>query len=285
MKINHVWAAYLWILQVVTGLALTAYVVIHTIDNGAILLGQDKFDAMLHLWHSMPKWFYGLMVFGLVLAFALHALNGIRIASKPYKQIDISFRHNFMLKHPGTTFWFTQVLTGSIIAIFATWHLINQHTGEPVNSAVQSAANVTPGVFLIYVILLAAVLFHAFNGIRSVLLKLGYMTSRQKEGILLGILGLLFLIFFVMGVASVAKFLPDPETFDNPAVDSVSHEQESDSDRDDEEASDGSDEDEPVDDRTSNRDDEVQDEAHVRDDDEGDSGTGGKPARERRDGR
>lgn len=213
MKNKHRWAAYLWVLQVVTGLALVLYIILHTIDNGMILISQEKFETILALWHGLPGWLYYTMVFGLVLIFVLHMINGIRIASKAYRNADVSWKHLFMLKHQGTYFWFVQVLTGSAVAVFGIWHLIVQHDGPPTTTAAQSAANVTPVVFLIYVLFLAGVMFHSFNGIRSVLLKLGYMTSKTRDAILIGILSLFFLFFFIVGVTSMAKFLPGPENF------------------------------------------------------------------------
>jgi succinate dehydrogenase/fumarate reductase cytochrome b subunit len=217
MNSKYRWATYLWLLQVLTGLALTLYIILHTIDNGAILISPEKFNEMLRFWHDMPDWIYNTMVVGLVGVFILHMLNGIRIASKAYMKTDVSGKHLLMLKHPGTWFWFIQVLTGSIVAIFGGWHLIVQHSGHAVETAADSAENVTPLVFLIYIIFLGAAMFHSFNGIRSVMLKLGYATSKAKENILIGVMALLFVTFFVVGVASMAKFLPGRSVFENVA--------------------------------------------------------------------
>jgi len=211
MKSSLKWPAWLWVMQAVTGGLLVIYVIIHTIDNGMILAGQDEYEKMLSLWHeTLPHWFYILMVIGLVGVILLHMLNGIRIASKPYKDIEVSWRHNIMLKHQGTAFWYTQVISGSAIAMFAVWHLIVQHGVEATTTAAQSAERVTPTVFIIYVLFLAAVMFHSFNGVRSVILKLGFMTTKAKEGVLVSLMTLLFIAFFFVGVLSMAKFIPAP---------------------------------------------------------------------------
>lgn len=218
MKLNYRWAAWLWAMQALTGLALVLYIVIHTLDNAMILLGQKAYEDMLRLWHSLPGWFYVLMVLGLLALFLLHMGNGIRIASKPYKQVDFSWKHNWMLKHPGTGFWFTQVLTGSAIAVFAIWHFIVQHGAEATMTATQSAARVTPTVFVVYFIFLAAVMFHSFNGVRSILLKLGVMTDTKKETILVVLVALAFIVFFLVGIVSVWRFIPPPEAFSGGEV-------------------------------------------------------------------
>lgn len=222
MKRNYILPVWLWFLQAITGIALVIYVVIHSIDNATILISLDLYEDMLRLWHEiLPTWFYFVMVACLITAFVIHALNGIRIASKPYKEIDKSWRHLTMMKHSGTWFWYLQVFTGSIIAIFGVWHLIVQHSAEATVTVAQSMMRVTPSVFVIYVIFAAALAFHSFNGIRSIFIKLGFLTDKHKEGILVGFMALLFVVFFLLGVFSMAKFLPSPLAIDpipGPAV-------------------------------------------------------------------
>ncbi len=223
MRRFKTWAVWLWSLQALTGLLLVVYVVVHTLDNATILLGQEAYESMLALWHeTLPHWFYILMVIGLVGIFLIHAANGIRIASKPYRDIDVSVRQNWLLKHHGTTFWYMQVATGSAIAMFAVWHLIVQHGTVATTTAVQSAERVSVTVFIMYVIFMAALMFHSFNGLRAVLLKLGIMTDRAKEAILISVVALLFIIFFVLGAASIARFIPAPQIETAPAAGTVS---------------------------------------------------------------
>jgi len=212
MKRSLLWPVLLWSLQALTGGLLVIYVVVHAIDNAAILLSEKNYEDMLALWHkTLPHWFYVIMVLGLVAVFLAHALNGIRITSKPYKEIDVSWRHNVMLRHSGTLFWYAQVLTGSAIAMFGIWHLLVQHGTVATTTALQSADRVTPTVFTMYVLFLAALMFHSFNGVRSVTIKLGFMTDKAKEGVLVGLMGFLFIVFFVVGVMSMARFLPAPQ--------------------------------------------------------------------------
>jgi succinate dehydrogenase/fumarate reductase cytochrome b subunit len=212
MKRSYILPVWLWLLQALTGLALVLYVVIHTLDNATILISKELYEDMLRLWHeSLPHWFYLIMVAALVIAFAIHTLNGIRIASKPYKEIDKSWRHLTMMKHSGTIFWYLQVFTGSMIAIFGVWHLIVQHTGDPTTTVDQSILRINPSVFIIYVIFAAALTFHSFNGIRSILIKLGFLTDKIKESILVGFLAFLFVVFFLLGAFSLAKFLLAPK--------------------------------------------------------------------------
>ncbi len=198
-------------IQALTGLALVLYVIVHTIDNAFILVSREAYEDMLNLWHSIPGWLYTLMVIVLVGIFAIHALNGIRIASKPYKNIDISWTHNLKLRHSGTILWFAQVITGSLIAIFGIWHLIVQHSAEPTMFAAQSNARVNPTVFVIYLIFSAALMFHSFNGVRSILIKFGVMTEKAREAVLIGLMALLFIVFFLVGAFSMGKFLPSEE--------------------------------------------------------------------------
>lgn len=198
-------------IQALTGLALVLWVIIHTVDNAFILVSREAYEKALHLWHSIPGGIYSLMVIVLIGLFVIHMLNGIRIASKPYKNVDISWTHNLKLRHSGTVLWFAQVITGSMIAFFGIWHLIVQHTVEPTMYAAQSTARVNPTVFVIYLIFLAALLFHSFNGVRSVIIKFGVMTEKARESVLIGFMALLFIVFFIVGAFSMGKFLPSEE--------------------------------------------------------------------------
>jgi succinate dehydrogenase / fumarate reductase, cytochrome b subunit len=216
-------AVWLWTIQALTGLLLVLYVIIHTADNATILFSTKSYEDMLSFWHhTLPHWFYILMVLGLAGIFLIHTFNGIRIASKPYKDIDVSWKHNVKLLHSGTMFWYTQVITGSAIAIFGIWHLIIQHGSVATQTAAQSAERMSITVFLIYLIFLAALMFHSFNGVRSVIIKLGYMTDKGKEAILVGLAGLLILVFFFTGAAGMAKFLAPPSSFETGSNASVS---------------------------------------------------------------
>jgi len=203
---------WLWTLQAVTGLLLVIYIVIHTLDNAMVLIGVAEYEKMLAFWHhTLWSWFYVVMVIGLVGVFLVHAANGIRIASKPYKDIDVSWTHNVKMKHTGTFLWYTQVITGSFIAMFGIWHLIVQHGADPTEFAWQSSMRVTPIVYAMYVLFLAAVMFHSFNGVRAIIIKLGFMTDKSKEAVLISVMALFFAIFFFLGVFSMAKFIPSPD--------------------------------------------------------------------------
>jgi len=212
MRLSRTWAVWLWTAQAVTGLLLVAYIIIHTLDNAAILISPEAYEAMLDIWHGwLPGWFYVLLVIGLTGIFLIHTMNGIRIASKPYRDIDISWKQNAMLKHSGTFFWYAQVISGSAIAIFGIWHLIVQHGNVATTTAAQSMERVSPTVFMMYLLFLLAVMFHSFNGIRSVIIKFGIMTDKAKEGILVSVMAFLFIVFFIVGAMSMAKFIPNPD--------------------------------------------------------------------------
>lgn len=211
MKLSKTWAVWLWALQAVTGLLLVVYIVIHTIDNATILLSEQAYEDMLDIWHGwLPGWFYLILVIGLSGIFLLHMMNGIRIASKPYGGIDVSWKHNVMLKHSGTMFWYAQVVSGSAIAIFGIWHLIVQHGNVATTTAMQSMTRVSPTVYIIYLLFLLAVMFHSFNGVRALIIKFGIMTDKAKEAVLVSVMAFLFIVFFIMGAASMSKFVPDP---------------------------------------------------------------------------
>lgn len=212
MKRTLILPAWLWLLQALTGAALVIYVIIHMVDNATILAGSENYEAMLQFWHEgLPSWSYNLMAFSLVVVFLAHLINGTRIAITPFRNFETTWKQVSMLKHSGTTLWYLQLMTGAVIAIAGIWHLIIQHTNATTTAA-ESMMRITPSVMTLYIIFLAALLFHAFNGIRAIFIKLGIMTDKAREGILLSFMAFLFIGFFVVGVFSLAKFLPEPET-------------------------------------------------------------------------
>lgn len=83
--------SWAWILHRITGLGLTAYILVHIIALTGLLKGEAAFNAEMKLFTSplflVGEWFLGVLVM-------FHAVNGIRIVlvdlgngAKYHKQI------------------------------------------------------------------------------------------------------------------------------------------------------------------------------------------------------
>ena len=81
--------------------------------------------------------------------------------------------------------WLLQIVTGILMVFFITYHFIITHTSEGALEYL-SVAKRFPALSLFYVILLITVCFHAFNGLRSILLDMN--VNRSAVNILTSIL-------------------------------------------------------------------------------------------------
>ena len=65
-----------WILQRLSGLFLTAYLITHLIVIGTVVQGEDSFDRLLSNFEKTP---FLVLDAGLVGVVAFHGLNGLRL--------------------------------------------------------------------------------------------------------------------------------------------------------------------------------------------------------------
>jgi len=65
-----------WVLQRLSGLFLTAYLITHLIVIGTVVRGEGSFDSMLSKFESTP---FLVLDAGLVGVVAFHGLNGLRL--------------------------------------------------------------------------------------------------------------------------------------------------------------------------------------------------------------
>jgi succinate dehydrogenase / fumarate reductase, cytochrome b subunit len=80
------WAFYLHRLS---GLAILAYLLIHTISIGSVLLGTEAYMA-IHKTYELPFFRFGLI--GVAGAVAYHAFNGLRIIAMDFTAFGVKFQ-------------------------------------------------------------------------------------------------------------------------------------------------------------------------------------------------
>jgi succinate dehydrogenase / fumarate reductase, cytochrome b subunit len=80
------WAFYLHRLS---GLAILAYLLIHTISIGSVLLGSEAYMA-IHKTYELP--FFRLGLIGVAGAVAYHAFNGLRIILMDFTEFGVKFQ-------------------------------------------------------------------------------------------------------------------------------------------------------------------------------------------------
>jgi len=99
-----------WLLQRLSGVFLTIYLIVHIIVIGNSVRGEDAFDDLLEMF---DKPLFLVLDAGLVGIVAFHALNGIRL---------ILFDLAIGLRYQKVLFWITFVVAlavfiGSVVAV------------------------------------------------------------------------------------------------------------------------------------------------------------------------
>lgn len=195
--------AWLWFLQIVTGLGLSLFIVIHVLDVSSSIFGVRAYEWVARTLETGFMSFVNFLVTWLVgLGLIIHAALGIKVASNPYQVPKESWGHAWGMKHRGTWFWLAQVVTGSLITIFASihWFIIHFHDGGIVKSMWTAERMNSEWYLLLYLCFLVIILFHAVNGTRSALIKLGIMTSKVKEATLFRVLLISGAVLLVLGI-------------------------------------------------------------------------------------
>ena len=207
-------AAWLWIGQILTGFLLSIYVLIHVCEVSLVIFSQDFYDKWIAKLESFSA-MVTLMAIGLVVLIGYHAINGIRIASKAYMQWAAMSGHTRRMKHSGTWFWFIQVITGSSIAALIALHMWRIHFVDIPNHELLNSKytadkfSESPFWFAVfYIVFLPLLLFHAFNGFRSVFIKLGWCSGSEAQiRRLTGFFMFIGAIVLILGYLAIFKFV------------------------------------------------------------------------------
>jgi len=99
-----------WLLQRLSGLFLTLYLIAHIFVIGTAVQGEDEFDDLLSTFENTP---FLILDAGLVGVVAFHALNGVRL-------VLLDFAIGLRLQKP--LFWLSflgavAVFIGSVVAV------------------------------------------------------------------------------------------------------------------------------------------------------------------------
>jgi fumarate reductase subunit C len=182
------WPALLDALGSGTGLALAVFMLLHTLFAASILLGPEAMG-------TMAKAFEGYYLFGrtsvapvivvtlLVTAlFAVHAALSIRRMPGTYRQYVAMRRARAELRHPDTTLWWWQVVTGFVLMFLAGIHLFGVLAHPERLNPAGAAEHVWSGrAWLLYVVLLPAVELHLGIGLYRLAMKWGWFDGRRPS--------------------------------------------------------------------------------------------------------
>ncbi|MBE3575388.1 MAG: 4Fe-4S dicluster domain-containing protein [Firmicutes bacterium] len=196
------WPRWAFALNRLTGLILAFYLLVHLMVLGLLLAGAQSYDAFVQaMGHPVAK----VLDLGLFAAVALHILAALRAAwtesglwlrpaagrtgtgpelptELPAVRPELSRGQTAALRERtgggiwggNGTLWLAQALTGLILAVVLVWHLVANHPGLELLRFAQVQARMGHAAVLgAEILLLLAGVFHAANGLRSILLDLG----------------------------------------------------------------------------------------------------------------
>jgi fumarate reductase subunit C len=216
-KPASIWPARMDLLQSLTGLLLVLFVWMHMFFESSILLGKDAMYWVSKMFEGEPLFgkpypilvsIAGVVVFLLV---AIHAVLAMRKFPGSARQYRAFNQHMSALRHPDTTLWYVQCVTG-----FALFFLISAHLYtvivQPENiGPYASADRIWSGRFwMLYALLLVTVHAHAGAGLYRLILKWGLLPgvhSQQRRARLKRALFGVVVFFICLGTASLLTYM------------------------------------------------------------------------------
>lgn len=209
--------ARLDVLQGASGLLLVLFMWVHMLMVSSILLGNDAMYFVARMFEGEPLLGrpYPILVSliaGFILAvFVVHALVAIRKIPGSYREYFAFRRHATALRHPDTSLWLLQVVTGFLLMFFAGAHLYQMLLHPADIGPFASADRVWSGRWWpFYLVMLFAVELHGGVGLYRLALKWGWFTDRDghlPRARLVRIKWWLTGFFIVLGLVTLAAYM------------------------------------------------------------------------------
>jgi succinate dehydrogenase/fumarate reductase cytochrome b subunit (b558 family) len=186
------------------------FLVFHLWENARALGGQEQFDEMVKGIGSMP---YVLFVElgAILLPLTFHALYGIKLALESKPNIGTyTFTRNWM--------YTLQRVTGLLAFAFIGYHLyelwFQKVSGKlapeqfytTLCASLSSTVGPVPVVALIYILGIAASVFHFANGLWGFCFSWGITVSRRSQQMAAAVFGIVGLVLFFLGANTAIYF-------------------------------------------------------------------------------
>jgi fumarate reductase subunit C len=207
------------LIQSLSGLALGLFMWVHLILVSSILISKD---AMLWVTRMMEgstnpaeKGGYPILVTGaavsILVLFIVHAGLAMRKFPANWKQMQVMRKHVVRMKHPDTTQWWIQAITGFVMFFLGSAHLIIMASNsDKIGPQLSADRFVSWGLWPLYLILLFAVEFHGAIGLYRLAVKWGIFDGkdpRQNRKRLKKLKWALTVFFLTLGVASFVAYV------------------------------------------------------------------------------
>ncbi len=172
------------VMQGLSGLLLTLFVWAHMLFESSILLGKDAMYWVTKMFegeHVFGRPYPGIVSAVVALVFllvAFHAVLALRKFPGNSRQYAALHRHVGAMRHPDTTLWYVQVITGFSLFFLISAHLFVVLLQPGDIGPYASSDRVWSGRFwILYALLLVAVHVHAGVGIYRLAVKWSPLTA------------------------------------------------------------------------------------------------------------
>lgn len=212
------------VLMAITGLCVSAFVVVHLLGNLQLFIGQDQLNHYAETLQSMTvlKWIFRLAMFTFI---AIHIWKGVVLWLENRRSRPINYFNEDTVQ--ATIASRTMIYTGAFILFFVVYHLMHFTliVTNPEYAGLKDAAGrfdaysmVIHGfqnylISAVYIIAMALMSFHLSHALSSMFQTLGLNNSRHIDKLKLFstlIAWVFFLAYSSMPVAVMLKLVQLP---------------------------------------------------------------------------
>ena len=199
-------------IQSITGVLMGCFLLAHLHFESSILLGKDAFYTVVQFLeggmfsatgHGFPIVTKVFSVFMLLVVMA-HAAVALRRFPVQLGQWRALRRHMSVINHKDSHAWFWQLATGFVLFFLVPVHLFTMIANPEIGPHLSAERVYLQNGWLLYALLLPAVVIHAMIGLYRVAVKWGLTTKRTG---LRKLAKGLIIYLIVIGVLSLASYL------------------------------------------------------------------------------
>lgn len=198
------WAAYLDLLQMLSGVGLILFMFSHVAFTSTIFLGVPVFDKLAQIFEETYMAQIGGPAVGVL--FLVHFVLAARKIPFRLKEQRVIWQHARMLRHADTWLWIVQVVTAMIVLILGSIHMWSILTDLPITVAKGAAELRHLPWILFYIVFIPAIWLHLIVGFYRIGVKWGFIKKKTRK-IFKTIEVVLMIVMITIGTLTLIRFL------------------------------------------------------------------------------
>ena len=219
--------AKLDLIQSITGVVLGLFIMAHIVAVSAILLGPNtaywvdkalEGNFMDPAGHGFPG-LVSLVAFVILAILVVHAALSLRKFPGSWQQFRIMQDQIETLEHDETRLWLMQVITGFVLLFIGSAHVLSMmFNPTQIDPFLAAERYLGQQMWVFYLILLWAVVVHAFIGLYRAMLKWGVLSGevRKARRRLRVVRRILTVLYLGVGTASIVAYVQLGFSVDQP---------------------------------------------------------------------